>query len=295
MREIWKTPFIYHFINFKMVDKNANIPFTVGGATQQGVEHKLDNQNNQDAVSILINDSYLIGVICDGCSSTHNNLQDAISNNEIGAKLIGYTIMQNVERIIRNREVDDLFLTELSNSVLHKLQEIVDIFCEEDEEKKEIFIYDFLMSTIIGFIVTEDKYIIFRSGDGIIGINGDIQILEEETGLYFGEKLLYKCCPNKYPSNSQRSDLKVISSGKTSEIDNIFLATDGFYEIVKNNKEALIDFIEKSTPVVKNGFNFVIPEFRKKIIWNDAVIKTTLNTNLLKDDASFLLLRRLEK
>jgi hypothetical protein len=277
-----------------MVDKNVNIPFAVGGATQQGVEHKRENQNNQDAVSILINDGYLIGVICDGCSSTHNNLQDAISNNEIGAKLIGYTILQDVEKNIRNNGVDDLFLAEVSNRVLHKLQKIVDIFCEEDEEKKELFIYDFLMSTIIGFIVTRDKYVIFHSGDGIIGINGDIQILEE-TGLYFGEKLLYICCPNKYPFNSHRSDLKVFSSGKASEINNIFLATDGFYEIVKNNEEALIDFIEKSTPVVKNGFNFLIREFRKKIIWNDAIIKTTLNTNLLKDDASFLLLRRLKK
>lgn len=169
---------------------------------------------------------------------------------------------------------------------------MVKTFCDEDIDDKELFIWDFLMTTIIGFVVTMDNYIIFSSGDGIIGKNDDIKILED-TGIYFGEKLLHMCCPGKYSMNNN-CDLKIIDSGETANLNNIFLATDGFCRLVENNRDVILNFINKYPEATTNGFDNIIQEFRQNILSNDEVIYDTAVRAWPQDDASFLLLRRVE-
>lgn len=297
MQIYWETPFIHHFTNFRMADDDIKLPFAVGGGTQQGVEHKLDNQNNQDASCILIDNNYIMGCVCDGCSSTHDYLKDSFSNNEVGAKLIGHIVTRNAQRIIKDKEIEDvnLFLNELSENVLQKLVKLVDIFCEEDEMDKELFIFDFLMTTVLGFVVTQEKYIVFYCGDGVIGIDNKINVLEE-TGSYFGEKVLQTCCPDKYSAiKSHNSDFKIFSSGEVADLNNIFIATDGFYDIANNYKEALVDFVDQATKNVRSGFDNILSEFRNRILKNEAVYSEIMSKNWPRDDASFLLLRRIDE
>jgi|GEM_PF-1843455 len=297
MQKFLETPFIHHFTNFRMADDDIKLPFAVGGGTQQGVEHSLDNQNNQDALSILIDNNYIIGCVCDGCSSTHDYLKDSFSNNEVGAKLIGHVVTRNVQRIIKDKEIEDvnLFLTELSENVLQQLVKLVDIFCEEDEMDRELFIFDFLMTTVLGFVVTQEKYIVFYCGDGVIGINDKINVLEE-TGSYFGEKFLRRCCPDKYSTiKSHNSDFKIFSIGEVADLNNIFMATDGFYNIANNHKEALVDFVDQATKIVRSGFDHILPEFRNRILKNKAISNEIMSKNWPRDDASFLLLRRIDE
>lgn len=297
MQKFRETPFIHHFTNFRMADGGIKLPFAVGGGTQQGVDHRRDNQNNQDASSILIDNNYIIGCVCDGCSSTHDYLEDSFSNNEVGAKLIGHIATRNAQRIIKNKEIENVnsFLNELSESVLRQLVELVDIFCEEDEMDKELFIFDFLMTTVLGFVVTQEKYIVFYCGDGIIGINDKINVLEE-TGSYFGEKVLQRCCPDKYSTiKSQNSDFKICSSGEVADLNNIFIATDGFYDVANDYKEELVNFVDQATKNVRSGFDYILPEFRNRILKNEAIYSEIMSKNWPRDDASFLLLRRINE
>lgn len=117
-------------------------------------------------------------------------------------------------------EDTQFFVKELSENVLSKLQQFVTIFCDEDIDDREMFIFDFLMTTILCFVVTKDNYIIFSSGDGVIGVNNTIKILKD-TGTYFGEKLLGMSCPGRSYTNNN-SELKIFASGKTADINNIF-------------------------------------------------------------------------
>ena len=200
MQKFLETPFIYHFTNFKMADDNIKLPFAVGGVTQQGVEHRFDNQNNQDALSILIDNNYIIGCVCDGCSSTHDYLKDSFSNNEVGATLIGHIVTRNAQRILKDKEIEDvnLFINKLSESVLRQLVKLVDIFCEEDERDKELFIFDFLMTTTLGFIVTQEKYMVFYCGDGIIGIDDKINVVTISH-----TRMDYRSFEDKIPSSPE--------------------------------------------------------------------------------------------
>lgn len=294
MQNLTQALFVYRFINFKKGYNETELPFVLGGATQQGWLHKLDSINNQDAVSISIGNDIIIGIICDGCTSTHDKLQDSSSNNEIGSKLTGRIFIHDIHKIITNKGIEDphLFIKELSENVLQRLQQLVTTFCDEDTDDKELFIFDLLTTTILGFVVTKDKYIIFSSGDGIIGINNDIKILED-TGIYFGEKLLHMCCPGRYHV-SNNCELKVIDNGETMNINNIFLATDGFCHLVENNHDVLLNFIKKNPKATKNGFDNLMQEFIQNILSNDAVTYDTVFRAWPEDDASFLLLRKVD-
>lgn len=297
IQEQWKQiPFVHHFVNLRKDEANVTIPFAVGGATQQGTAHKLDNQNNQDATSIFISNDFIIGIISDGCASTHDELRNSISNNEVGAKLLCHILIRHARKIMFTDGIEDPqhLLQELSERTSKELISIVNILCEKNELSKEIFIWDFLMTTIIGFIVTRHQYLIFYYGDGIIGINGKISILEE-NGSYFAETIIGKRCPNRYSGVSKNNGLKSFASGLSSDLQSIFLATDGFYEIAKNHNDNLVQFIQQASLKVNNGFNFVLPEFRKQILRNEGIIKDKSTTTWPKDDASFLLLRSIEQ
>lgn len=293
MQNLKQRLFAHHFINFKKGCNHTELPFVLGGASQQGFVHRPDNINNQDAVSISIDNDIVAGIICDGCTSTHDELQDPCSNNEVGSKLTSRIFITEIHKVTKEKDIEnsDLFIKELSENVLQRLQQLVTTFCDEIDDK-DLFIWDFLMTTIIGFVVTKDKYIIFSSGDGIIGINDDIKILED-TGIYFGEKLLHMCCPGKYSMNNN-CDLKIIDSGETANINNIFLATDGFCRLVENNQDVILNFINKNPEATTNGFYNIIQEFRQNILSNDEIKYDTAVRAWPQDDASFLLLRKVE-
>lgn len=294
MSQRWcEIPFTYHFINLRTNHYANKIPFVVGGATQQGTTHIFDNSNNQDALSIFINDDFMIGIVCDGCSSTHDELRNSFSNNEIGAKLISYNLSTILQKYLSTNKVfDESFLESVAESLFNRLHSFINSLLEDDEKEKEIFIYDYLMTTILCFVVTEDNYIIFSCGDGVIGINDDIQSLDE-NGFYFSSSLLSVCCPTFYSKPIKTNKFNVNYFGKTSELQNIFLATDGFNDIVDKYNPKLKSFIINSIPKARNGYDFILPDFRKSILNDEDISKYSISANWPKDDASFLLLRRI--
>lgn len=294
MSQRWsEIPFTYHFINLRTNHSTNKIPFVVGGATQQGTTHIFDNKNNQDAISIFLCDDFMIGIVCDGCTSTHDELRNSFSNNEIGSKLISYHLSNILQKYLStNKVLDESFLESIAESLFSRLQSFITSLREDDEKEKEIFIYDYLMTTILCFVVTEDNYIIFSCGDGVIGINDEIHSLDE-NGSYFSSSLLSVCCPTFYSKPIKTNKFNVNYIGKTSELENIFLATDGFNDIVAKYPLKLKSFIINSIPKAKNGYDFLLPEFRKSILNDEDISIYSTYANWPKDDASFLLLRRI--
>ena len=145
------------------------------------------------------------------------------------------------------------------------------------------------MTTVVGFVITGEKFVVFHSGDGVIAVNGQFSILNSESGRYFSNDLLYMCCPNRFSKPETPSSLQVFASGEAKSVQSIFVATDGMSSLVKDHAGELSKFVQRA-PVkqqCQDGFDFALEEFRRDFAWNP---KIAFN---LGDDAAFTLLRRI--
>lgn len=288
------TPFEFHFVNLRRQRPQTNLPFAISGLTQQGVEHNLENQNNQDATGIIVEENFVAGIVCDGCSGTNENLQDSISNNEFGAKLIVRLLTKIIRKTYNEKKLTDKedFVQSVKKQLLSELKAIVEIVCDDNEADKELFIHDFLMTTIYCVVADESKYIVFYCGDGVIGIDEMIDVINE-SGKYLSSNLFKLCCPTRFEKADINEDLKICFDGTPSEIKSIFIASDGFNEIVNNFKQQLVNFvnIEKT----KNGFVNIKPDFRGKILKDQSISNEIGLKNWLKDDASFILFKTIKQ
>lgn len=288
------TPFEFHFINLRRQRPQTNLPFAISGLTQQGVEHNLENQNNQDATGIIVEENFVAGIVCDGCSGTNDNLQDSISNNEFGAKLIVRLLTKIIRKTYSEKKLTDKddFVQSVKTQLLSELKAIVEIVCDDNEADKELFIHDFLMTTIYCVVADESRYIVFYCGDGVIGIDEMIDVISE-SGKYLSSNLFKLCCPTRFEKADINEDLKICFDGNPSEIKSIFIASDGFNEIVSGFKQQLVNFV--STEKTKNGFVNIKPDFRGKILKDPSISNEIALKNWLKDDASFVLLKTIKQ
>jgi len=286
-----RVPFEYRFTTFLPPPAGTAIPFVVGGGTQRNPESEFENVNNQDAARIILGDNFIIGVVCDGCGGTHRDLEEFThSSNEVGAKLLSYLVSERAKRLVQvAHEWDDrMFLHRLSEEILSALETVAVLFCGDNEVARDHFTFDFLATTVLGFVVTAEKFMVFHSGDGVIAVNGEIQSLEDQQGVYLARALAWRLCPGKYTGPIREAQLNLFRSGRTDELRSILVATDGMWEAISQSKPAWLDFLASPPQSGQNGLDYVLPEFRKKIAWTDGC-KTSF-----RDDATFLLLRKID-
>jgi len=290
MKNIYQeNPFGTRFTYFRFPQHEPELPFVVGGGTQAPRFHQFSNINNQDAANIAIGRDYFIGIVCDGCASTHEDLEND-SSNEVGAKLLSYVFTQRLLRALENGTrfcCSSCFEKALLGEVSADLSSFLSSFCKNEQER-ELFTFNFLLCTVLGFVVTPENYIVFHAGDGVIGVNNCIHLLEDDEGYYIGNDLIKSFRSETVNGHLLGNNLKIIAMDQTQKLKNIFLATDGFYDMVSRNTSAFVDWMTKcpSASQIENGYDDLLPEFREKIGWNESI-----NTGL-RDDATFLLLRR---
>jgi hypothetical protein len=166
-------------------------------------------------------------------------------------------------------------------------------FSGKDPVLSKLFACDFLMTTIIGLLVTESRFLVFYSGNGVIAVNGDIVTLvdEEQNHRYIAKDLFPDHTNHKTADSPPENRLRVFSSGCTSTLASVFLATDGLADLAAKQSDALKEFASYQPPPdqITNGFDFLLQEFRQRIAWNPDLAPP------LNDDATFLMLRRISK
>lgn len=277
-------PFQIRFQHLKLPDIECKLPFAVGGATQFHSSAFAECQNSQDASAICIGQDYIVAVVADGCTSSHLDFEaTSLSNNEVGAKFLAHAVAGAV-RDFAPMMIDkpETFIEKVRRDALKKLSLVTTVMVGKDKSSRQRFVADFLMATVLGFVVAKDDYVVFHCGDGIIGLNGTLRILEEAAGSYLANSTFSG--DDRIPS----SLLRIYAHGKTNELENIFLSTDGLTQLVREYPSEVSAFI-KSRPTqeqVSNGFDFLLQEFRSKLAWNKQI---RFN---VEDDASFALLRR---
>lgn len=289
-----KRCFDYRMTHSSLSGNGEMFPFAATTAAARNPRYDKENRNNQDAVGVCIAPGVIAGIVCDGCGSTHPTIeQHSVSSNEVGAKLACSLMLHEVERAFARKKIFSApeLVERFSRSLQSSFKTTVKAFCGRDESKAEKFIFDFLMTTVVGFIVTKEQFVVFHSGDGVIAVNGEFDVLDREAGSYFGNDLLSVCCPSGFPKPATGSALKVYASGEAKNLQSILVATDGMTQLAKQHALEMSEFVRRATPPEQcgEGFDFALPEFRRDIAWNPKVSVE------LTDDASFALVRRISK
>lgn len=157
--------------------------FRVRSGIVPGRYHILSNSNCQDAfkvAEIVVKDrTFILGVICDGCGSS--------PHSEVGAKLISSFVISRLGYFLQNK-VPFGKLIPLLNIELTKW--MADIIRPLPDAK---FIIDYLLTTIIGFVIGPKETLVLASGDGLVMINGDIDFRDQgNTPDYFAYQFVYQ-------------------------------------------------------------------------------------------------------
>jgi hypothetical protein len=273
-------------------------PMAIGGVTHRKTSAGDLGFNSQDAYGIYIGKQLLIGVVCDGCGSGANITQDQArcSSNEVGARLLVHSTINGCLRILnvshgelpQKQCLDKTFLPRLSKMLLNSLTTTVNAFCGNDEDLRERFIFDNLMTTVLGVVVTESRFLVFGCGDGYVGVNDEIVSLKDQEGTYLANNLLPKLCPRRYKDRELASQLHSLANSTTSEFRAVLLATDGFAPVHSSDAAFFQSILNEPAPIlqVNAGHDRLLREIRKRLLTGPA------KEVEFRDDATLIAIRQ---
>jgi serine/threonine protein phosphatase PrpC len=197
--------------------------FTVRSGSVVGSEHLLRAANNQDKYRysqfVVGGRPYAVGVVCDGCSEGQHS--------EVGAALLAEFLTRRAEKLLHDgfqvAEVPDL----LYHWALQFLKSLSGWLIGTDYNQNELtsLAKDYLLATVVGFIVGDEHTVIFSAGDGLILVNGHASVLNQDNRpAYLAYDILN---PAHLTENRVRTSFET-QIYATSAIERLAIWTDGF-------------------------------------------------------------------
>lgn len=245
----------------------AKLNWVIRAAKVIGKDHLRAGRNCQDGYAFkeiaLGEKSFLVGAVSDGCSQG--------SRSEIGGLLIPVFIVGEIARFLQLGIPTDQIPMVLYPSVVKFLDEIRLLFPIRGMAEAIDFVQNYLLATIVGFVLDEENGVIFYSGDGYLVIDDEIQKIDyQNQSPYLGYHLVphsvlepAKLLPNTF-------EVKPL---KTGSAQRIAVATDGFSE----NLLARLWQEAKLVPLgIQLWMNYINgprnPNFQSGLFYDDACI-----------------------
>jgi hypothetical protein len=202
-----------------------NDVFEVAAGSLCGREHERTGKNSQDALRILSGDGWLVCIVADGCGSGAHSEVGAKLGSELVANLIAGELRINPEnRLCR-------LLERVRKRALGELSALSSLIPGTIEER----VTDFFLFTLVGCVVTELRTAVFSLGDGVVGINSAITVLDHaNTPPYLGYGLLAR--PDE-DAAAAAPRFEIHADLSTKEVDSLLLATDGFAKVYSLDKD----------------------------------------------------------
>lgn len=176
--------------------------FATASGLATGYSHRQLHYNCQDAYALHKEDGFIVGVVADGCGSG--------SNSEVGAQLGAAFAMNFLVRHCRRQEFDATFLLQHLVEYLHQLRDL------HQPANPANFVENYLLFTLLGFVVTPKRTHIFHSGDGYLGVNGVIRSIDHgNRPRYIGLHLI-----------GERGAM-LTESLNTADLQSLLIGTDG--------------------------------------------------------------------
>lgn len=279
-------------INYYSDSSNKTVlPFSVFALTQQGLDHQHWNIGNQDSGSLYVGKRIIIGALADGCSGGENI--NGKSVNQVGAYISSYLAIRITRKLLvkKHMKLNEDFLPVFEEELLLNYRRLMNSINPWQFEK-EFVIRNFLLSTLIFFVVTEDEYLIANCGDGDAIVNYVHEDLNEHSGKYFATNLrnTRRIEDGKYSINPN-GGFNLIDRGDVKSLNNIFIATDGFIESDIKEHPVFNNFFFKEFRQSRSiCFQDKRTEFRKEFL--APVLQMKGSRTWPDDDATFISLKR---
>jgi hypothetical protein len=152
-----------------------------------GRNHILDGRNCQDALRHSAfevgEDSYMVGVVADGCGGG--------KYSEVGAQLAVQFIPSAVRDLVQQQVAIEAIPTLLYSQCIQLFKDLVDSYPFAEISERIRFVDQHLLFTLIGFLITPEESIVFAAGDGVVVINDEVYLREQNnTPMYIGYHLI---------------------------------------------------------------------------------------------------------
>lgn len=259
-----------------------------------GTYHQSMYINNQDAFSYSVYSSpdgkfnQIIGIVSDGCGSG--------KHSDFGSKVVSTMLLnflKGTKVIKEDDEETEYFLVHTLGARLYRwyVSLLGNLgFDHKDYEEELQFVYSHLLSTFVGFVIEDDKTVIFSSGDGVYVVNDEVTVIDQDNmPAYFMYKLVAHL-KNQISVNKD-FDIQVNKILPTKELRNLIVATDGAEHIIYHADEEYKMF--NKVKKVGDLTQFITePIYRNNTRAVNKRLNVLLNKKYLGDDTTLIVVNR---
>ncbi len=199
--------------------------FRVRTGTIIGSEHIRTQVNNQDGYATgrmeYEGQSYLWGIICDGCS--------AGLHNEVGAILLSNYLCREIPYLISSGSTFQEMPDQLFIAGLGYLRSLASHTAMGGPQERINFVIHHLQCTVIGFIMNNELCVFFNAGDGVIIVNNKIERIDQgNRPLYMAYHLLHRSILKEFSISLPLKFMTRFSN--VSDLNRFAVCSDGIVE-----------------------------------------------------------------
>lgn len=253
----------------------------LAAGTVQGRDHWLARRNSQDALECVTTPDVLVAVVADGCGSARHS--------ETGARLLASLLARTLAH--RAQRGDDPFaLAPAVDEVLDVLERLA------GEPRSTPWVAEHLLATVLAVVVTRERALVFRVGDGIVGVDG--RITTHEAPGNAPPYLAYRLVASRTLDPTHQSLEPVVEwDGPASSLRSVVLATDGAAALPADEgdphatlREWLADDALFQRPHALGRRLARLARDEQVVDWEAQVVRR--RAGVLRDDTTVVLLRR---
>ena len=277
--------------------------FEIAAGSVVGRDHRRVGKNNQDAYLFKNFGDSIVGLVSDGCGSVKRSEFGSQALVRITLNVIG-AYLPLLEGYNNTDDTRFIFWTLVRERILEDLSKVA---CSMSRD--EVFaLNEYMLATLLGFIIGPKKTYLFSIGDGEIYLNGKLiktGSFPDNAPPYIAYGLLGE--KQKFFSEDMLN-FSIDAELETSELESLLIGTDGLADLRKKSDELIPGKNEKIGPIniwwERDIFFKNIDAVRRRLfLINSDIIKVRYDkggkflrldrfSGALRDDTSFVVLRR---
>ncbi|MBL1178022.1 MAG: protein phosphatase 2C domain-containing protein [Pantanalinema sp. GBBB05] len=191
----------------------------IAAGSVTGREHLRTGKNNQDAYHWQMFGDVMIAIVGDGCSSG--------AHSEVGAMLGVRLVTKAIAQTMQEWQIEQPeFWSVVQQEVLQQLSKLVFML---DHHSPQV-IYDYLLFTIVGAVITPTVTTLFTVGDGVLILNGEAVSVPSFSGNappYLAYGLI-----EPSPMPFEQLQFQTHHCLSTDEVRSLLIATDGVKDLL---------------------------------------------------------------
>lgn len=193
--------------------------FEVAAGSVTGRDHVFSGRNNQDAFCVWSGPEAVVAVVADGCGSG--------KWSEVGARLGSRLVVEALRARIAEGSrglATEALLEEVRRDVLATLRSLTTALGGSRSQA----VADYLLFTVVGAVVGPVESFVFALGDGVVAVNGDVEVLAApgNAPAYLSYGL------DGSPTGADTPRFAIHRRLPTAALENLLVASDGAGELI---------------------------------------------------------------